>query len=63
MPISWLTIDDTAKVLGVSSKTIRRMIHRGELRAYRFGRAIRISSDDLEAAGQPVTPSTVQGVR
>jgi excisionase family DNA binding protein len=29
------------------AKTIRRLIDRGELRQHRFGRAIRVSEDDL----------------
>jgi excisionase family DNA binding protein len=34
-------------VLGVSQMTVRRLIERGDLLAYRFGRAIRIRLDDL----------------
>ena len=45
-----------ADVLGVGESTIRRMIARGELRAYRYGpRIIRIDPADLRALGKPVT--------
>lgn len=64
MPTYWLTINDTAKVLGVSAKTIRRMIQRGDLPAHRFGqRVIRINCHELAAAGQLVTPPIAEGVR
>jgi excisionase family DNA binding protein len=40
-------IGDVAARLGVSSKTIRRMIERGELTIHRVGRLIRISKSDF----------------
>jgi excisionase family DNA binding protein len=42
-----LTIPDVAKHLKVDSRTIRRRIEDGELRAYRFGRLVRVSPEDL----------------
>jgi excisionase family DNA binding protein len=42
-----LSVDAVAEQLGMCAKTIRRLIDRGELRAHRFGRAIRVSEDDL----------------
>lgn len=42
-----LDIEVVAKHLGVSTKTVRRQIACGELRAHRVGRNIRISEDDL----------------
>ena len=44
-----LTIDQTAKHLQVSTKTVRRWIEAGELVAHRFGRQWRISESDLQA--------------
>lgn len=42
----------------VSASTIRRMIARGELRAYRIGeRGIRIDPADFERALVPVNPA------
>lgn len=37
-----------ASRLSLDRKTIYRAIDRGELRAHRFGNAIRVSSNDLE---------------
>lgn len=51
-----LTISDAATLLGSSPSTIRRMIARGDLRAYRYGpRIIRIDPADLRAMREPVT--------
>ena len=50
------TIADAAEYLGTSPSSIRRMIARGDLRAYRYGpRIIRIDPADLRAMRQPVT--------
>jgi len=43
------TVDDIAGALGVSSKTVRRRIAEGQLRAHRIGRQLRISADDFRA--------------
>lgn len=51
-----LTISAAADELGCSHDTVRRMIARGDLRAYRVGaRLIRIRRMDLERAMKPVT--------
>ncbi|MGC5628197.1 helix-turn-helix domain-containing protein [Georgenia sp. Z1344] len=50
-----LTIPRSAEILGTSRDTVRRMISRGELKAVRFGRNIRIRPHDLEKALKPVT--------
>lgn len=52
---SMLSIGDAASLLACSSDTVRRMIARGELRAFRAGRLIRIRRRDLERALRPVT--------
>ena len=44
-----LTVDDVAEVLGLSTKTVRRRIHDGDIPAHRPGRAIRITETDLLA--------------
>ncbi|WP_460774227.1 helix-turn-helix domain-containing protein [Microbacterium sp. GXF7504] len=50
-----LSIADAAARLGVSPKTIRRAIARGDLDARRIGaRLIRIRVADLDAYGQPL---------
>lgn len=44
-----LKIAEAAELANVSTKTIRRAITAGELRAYAVGRAHRIERDDFEA--------------
>jgi excisionase family DNA binding protein len=39
----FLSVNDVAEELGVSTKHVRRMIARGDLRIYRFGKVIRIA--------------------
>ena len=46
---------EAAEHIGVSSRTIRRWIAEGRLRAVRFGpRTIRVRLEDLEAVGAAV---------
>lgn len=40
--------NEVAEVLSFSRRTVYRWIHDGDLRAVRFGRAVRIRHDDLE---------------
>lgn len=52
-----LTLKQAAAWLNTSETTVRRMIARGELRAYRFGpRLIRVDPADLAALAMVVTP-------
>ena len=44
-----MTVREAAAALRLSEITIRRMIARGELRATRIGRAVRVHSEELEA--------------
>ena len=41
------SIKQIAAVLGISQRTVRRLIDRGELHAHRVGRSRRISDGDL----------------
>ncbi len=50
-----LTLEQVAERLNCSTYTVRRMISRGELKASRFGRLIRVHPDDVRRAGRPVT--------
>ena len=52
-----ITIEVAAERLSCSHWTIRRMISRGEIPAYRFGKArmIRIDPRDLDRIKRPVT--------
>jgi excisionase family DNA binding protein len=53
-----LTIDDAAEQLGLSKRSLRRLISSGELPAYRVGaQSVRIKPADLEKALRPVIPN------
>ncbi len=41
-------VKDVADVMMVSDRSVRRWIAEGDLKAHRFGRAIRISDQDLK---------------
>jgi excisionase family DNA binding protein len=41
------TIDQTAEMINVSSRTVRRLIDSGKLPVHRFGRSVRISDLDI----------------
>lgn len=52
-----LTIDQAAEKLGISRRSVRRLISSGELRAYRVGeRSVRVDFNDLDAVLKPVVP-------
>lgn len=54
-PAPLWTMGDAAAHLGVNPETIRRMIARGELRAYRYGkRLIRLDPADVTAMRRPI---------
>jgi excisionase family DNA binding protein len=42
-----LTISHTAEYLGVSTRTVRRLLESGALAAHRIGRSVRISETDV----------------
>lgn len=51
-----LRVDEAAALLRVSTKTIRRLVGREDLRAVRIGRSVRIHSSEIDrliAAGCP----------
>lgn len=53
-----LTLDQVADELQMSKRAVRRLVSRGELKAYRIGRnVIRVDSDDLPAVLKLVTPN------
>lgn len=47
-PRAFYTVEAVANLLGYSTKSVRRWIESGRLRAYRVGRDLRISSKDLQ---------------
>ena len=48
-PPSFFTLDEVADRLQVSTRTLRRWIAAGELKAHRLGGVVRISGEDLRA--------------
>jgi len=44
-----LTYRESGKILGVTERTIFKMVKNGELRRVRFGRSVRIDPADLRA--------------
>ena len=48
-PHQMWTVKRMAEILDVSERHVRREIEDGKLAVYRFGRAIRISDEDLKA--------------
>lgn len=46
---TYLSVNESAALLAVEHKTVRRLIDRGELPALRVGRVLRIDPADLEA--------------
>jgi excisionase family DNA binding protein len=51
---TYLTIPEVAEALSCSPDSVRRLIARGEMRAVRFGRLIRIATSEVTRAGRPV---------
>jgi excisionase family DNA binding protein len=45
----WMSTEAAAAYIGVTSRTLYRFIDEGHLPAYRFGRVIRLRTDDVEA--------------
>ena len=54
----WVSLEDAARYIGTSEKTVRRMIAAGDLPAYRMGvRLIRIDMADIDALMVPMEPT------
>lgn len=45
----WLTTQDTCALLGVTLRTLYRLIDSGQLAAYKVGRVIRLRQPDVDA--------------
>jgi excisionase family DNA binding protein len=48
-PLSFFTIAEVSDRLQVSTRTVRRWIAAGELKAHKLGGVVRISDEDLRA--------------
>ena len=46
--IDWLSTEETARRLGLTTRTIYRFVDIGQLPAYRFGRVFRFKSSDVD---------------
>jgi excisionase family DNA binding protein len=47
--LNFYTITDVAEMLGLSVRSVRRLIARAELAVHRFGGAVRVAEADLKA--------------
>lgn len=59
--IAWVSSTRAAAVLGLTPRTLYRLIDEGRVVAYRFGRVIRLKVVDLEAylAESRIVPGTL----
>jgi excisionase family DNA binding protein len=59
--IKWFGSTDAARMLGIALRTLYRLIDDGQIRAFRFGRVIRVREADIEAflAAAKITPGTL----
>ena len=48
LPARLLTIEEVARICGVSTRSVRRWIDRDELPAVRIGRLVRVAERDLQ---------------
>ncbi|KAA0925967.1 excisionase family DNA-binding protein [Rhodococcus sp. ANT_H53B] len=60
-PTRLTTIKATAERLVVNELTIRRMIARGELTAYRIGRQLRLNEAEVDGLLVPVAVGSTAG--
>ncbi|MEX2324267.1 MAG: helix-turn-helix domain-containing protein [Nitriliruptoraceae bacterium] len=47
-PTEWLSTKEAARRLGITPRTLYRLIDDGQLTAYKFGRVIRLQESDVE---------------
>lgn len=59
--ITWLGTPEAARYLGISQRTLYRLIDSGELPAYKLGRVVRLQKADVEAfiEGARIEPGTL----
>jgi excisionase family DNA binding protein len=49
MDKKYITVDEVAEALGLSTKTVRTYIKDGKLKAYKLGTSWRIEPDEVDA--------------
>ena len=47
--IEWLSTQEAARRLGITTRTLYRFVDQGDLPAYRMGRVIRLKAADVDA--------------
>ena len=47
--IEWLSTQEAARRLGITTRTLYRFVDQGEIPAYRMGRVIRLQATDVNA--------------
>lgn len=47
--ITWLSTKEAARRLGITNRTLYRLIDEGKVTAYKFGRVIRMQETDIAA--------------
>ena len=58
----WLSTKEAASALGLTPRTLYRLIDEGQLPAYRFGRVIRLKQGEVDAfvAGSRIAPGELE---
>lgn len=46
--VTWLSTREAARQLGITTRTLYRLIDGGQLPAYKFGRVIRLQESEVE---------------
>lgn len=60
--ITWLSTREAASQLGITTRTLYRLIDNGQLPAYKFGRVIRLKEHEVEAfvEGARIVPGELE---
>ncbi len=58
----WLSTKEAASALGLTPRTLYRLIDEGQLPAYRFGRVIRLKQSEIDSfvAKSQITPGELE---
>lgn len=59
-PMRFLTVQEVADIMRVSSMTVYRMVHAGDIPAIRFGRSFRIPENAVSHLVNQAGSSTVE---
>lgn len=60
--IHWLSTGDAARRLGISLRTLYKLIDEGQVAAYKFGRVIRLQQHEVDAfiSSARIEPGTLE---